>query len=654
MKKIKVLSKILGILLIFMLTCLPFSAMESKDNNNQPSENINKININKNSLKKINSLKTSDETLEKTMKNIDDDQFKNMNKININKNSLKKLNKINNIDNKSLENRISSLDICFSQIKDLMNKIISLNAKYIDDIFSIKKVLIENFINKINPINNIFPSSPNYHGNYIIDKKLINNLINNLKNDIYNNLPKDKISLLNEYFYKIKNLINKVKMFYINNYAKDDITKKPVNELDKKILEKLYKNKIKLLNSFFSPIENIINKIKALNKYCTFNEDYMEEPIKNIIDICSYTNDKDIQDLKNFLESNIFNEHKDEISLLVKYSNQIQNHINYIISFNNIYIKSLNNELNIKPKNLTVKNSNELVKTEEKEDFLKYEDISIEDEISLFEDMIKIKIKIFEPDPNLTYWLELFKKETKLGQRYLELKEYYPKRYLNCLKKIIKYLNMNRDEFIERYGKEIEKLFFKTYELEKLNRVSYWADYQLKNEQYDVIKTLEDKIKSFNNLNLKHLPNMESLLDNDVLNKVLTGTGLTYGNYYSETLRNIIDYFKKNRDNFIKKYGVELEEMIFKIISHNMDFLKKNRDNFIKKYDINENFEKKVFKIIFHNINSLNNENFWRKVDKKYKICKNIIKIISNIVENNKNEIDETLKNTKKNKNFNK
>ena len=33
---------------------------------------------------------------------------------------------------------------------------------------------------------------------------------------------------------------------------------------------------------------------------------------------------------------------------------------------------------------------------------------------------------------------ELFKKETKLGQRYLELKEYYPKRYLNCLKKIIK------------------------------------------------------------------------------------------------------------------------------------------------------------------------------------------------------------------------
>ena len=64
MKKIKVLSKFLGILSTFMLNYLPFSAMESEDNNNQPSENIN-ININKESLEKIDNLNKSENTIKK-------------------------------------------------------------------------------------------------------------------------------------------------------------------------------------------------------------------------------------------------------------------------------------------------------------------------------------------------------------------------------------------------------------------------------------------------------------------------------------------------------------------------------------------------------------------------------------------------------------
>ena len=59
MKKIKVLSKFLGILSTFMLICLPFSAMESEDPNNQPSKNINK------------------ESLEKPIENVDNKQSEN-------------------------------------------------------------------------------------------------------------------------------------------------------------------------------------------------------------------------------------------------------------------------------------------------------------------------------------------------------------------------------------------------------------------------------------------------------------------------------------------------------------------------------------------------------------------------------------------------
>ena len=64
MKKIKILSKFLGILSTFMLTCLPFSAMESEDNNKQPSENINKINI-------------DEESLEKPIENVNNNQSEN-------------------------------------------------------------------------------------------------------------------------------------------------------------------------------------------------------------------------------------------------------------------------------------------------------------------------------------------------------------------------------------------------------------------------------------------------------------------------------------------------------------------------------------------------------------------------------------------------
>ena len=63
MKKIKILSKFLGILSTFMLTCLPFSAMESEDNN-QPPESINKINI-------------DEESLEKPIENVNNNQSEN-------------------------------------------------------------------------------------------------------------------------------------------------------------------------------------------------------------------------------------------------------------------------------------------------------------------------------------------------------------------------------------------------------------------------------------------------------------------------------------------------------------------------------------------------------------------------------------------------
>ena len=116
MKKIKVLSKFLGILSTFMLTCLPFSAMESEDNNKQPSENINKINIDKDSLEKIDDLnksknklndlyeeKNKEENNVKALKKVDDNQSENINKINIDEESLEK--PIENVNNNQSKNQ---------------------------------------------------------------------------------------------------------------------------------------------------------------------------------------------------------------------------------------------------------------------------------------------------------------------------------------------------------------------------------------------------------------------------------------------------------------------------------------------------------------------------------------------------------------------
>ena len=601
MKKIKVLSKFLGILSTFMLTCLPFSAMESEDNNKQPSENINKINISKDSLEKIddsnksknklNDLyeeKNKEENNVKALKKVDDNQSENINKINIDEESLEKIDDLN-----KSKNKLKGL-----YAKKIIEKHIHLKEQELKDINN-EQIRIENLQNE-----NIISD---------LEETVINLIENNVKNSMGNKIFKltDVIKMINhtfetekhfnpnlyikylrdiiEYFKRYRAIAirkhgqeTEIELFtnHLLKYLNDPV----IWENSKKIIFQLKKT----INELEIKIINLVKKNIDLEKYNLPKMIYLLNiEFKNLKE---YFPKEYIKSLYNIIE--YFKNNRTEF--IIKYGKEVE-----IEFFKRSLLKKLNDS----------KTWNTLKKT-----------LLLKKALLIKNQLIDLYYQFINPNSYKKNYRLFIPIEKQLEDNHFKnLKNTSPEKYVEKLENLKNYFLTERPKFINAFSICVEALFFRKPYLIYLDNPNIWIKLakgvinDLTQEIFKIVKNDKSLKKYINSENIEQI-----LKDNfDYEGKE------TQPRKYIESLIGFLKYLHVNRPILIKKYDENVEKRFFeknklKDINNEeiwKEFSKEIKPNFEKEKDniVNINTNKKNFKLSSLNFPAKTNKLSFKK-----------------------------------------